>query len=111
MQETLSTGKVDIGGLRTIRCAEQTRSLLLEALHGCSPLCLDCSAVEDADLSFVQLLLSARKTAERSGKILTLAHDASGAFLHALSRAGFETTPDPLTSNQSYWLRKEGGNV
>ena len=108
MQEALSTGKVNLNGVRTIRSAEETRSLLIEALAGASPLSLDCSLVTDADLSLVQLLLSARKTAQRAGKILTLAAPADEVLQQALSRAGFETSPDPLTGNQSQWLKKEG---
>jgi anti-anti-sigma regulatory factor len=107
MQETTGAETVDLGGPRTIRNAEETRSLLLEALRGPSPIRLDCASVAEADLSFVQLLLSARKSAQATGKIATLAHSPRGAVLQAASRAGFSTAPDPLAGAGSYWLERE----
>ncbi len=108
MQEALGSGTCDLRGPRTIRFADQTRSLLLEALCAYSAASLDCSAVTESDLTFVQLLISARMSAELSGKTLTLAHPPSGAFLQTLSKAGFKASPDPLTGNESYWIQKEG---
>ncbi len=99
---------VVLSGPRTVRYAEETRTLLLEALQGSSPVALDCSAVSEADLSFVQLLLAARRSAQLSGNVVTLAHSPGGVLRQALSRAGFGTSPDPLTGNQSQWLKKEG---
>jgi ABC-type transporter Mla MlaB component len=107
MQETTDAETVDLGGARTIRNAEETRSLLLEALRGSSPISLDCSTVAEADLSFVQLLLSWRKSARAAGKTATLANPPHGAFLQAASRAGFSPAPDPLAGPGSYWLEKE----
>jgi anti-anti-sigma regulatory factor len=107
MQETTGAEALGLGGSRTIRNAEETRSLLLEALRGPSPIRLDCSSVAEADLSFVQLLLSARKSAQAAGKIATLAHAPRGAFLQAASRAGFSPAPDSLAGGSSYWLEKE----
>ena len=107
MREAPSVRTLDLAGGRTIRNGEQTRSLLLEALCGDLPVSLDCSAVTEADLSLVQLLLSARKSAELSGKTLTLAQPVSGVLLQALSKAGFTTSPDPLTGGDSYWFKGE----
>jgi ABC-type transporter Mla MlaB component len=72
MQEVSSSGTLDLSGPRTIRYADQTRSLLSEALCAHSAISVDCSAVTEADLSVVQLLLSGRMSAELSGKSLTL---------------------------------------
>lgn len=107
MQETTGAETVDLGGSRTIRNAEETRSLLLEALLAPSPIRLDCSSVEEADLSFVQLLLSARKSAQATGKIVALAPAPSAAFLQAASRAGFSTEPDSLAGAGFHWLERE----
>ena len=108
MQEAPSSGTLDLSGPRTIRYADQTRSLLLEALCAHSEINLDCSAVTEADLSVVQLLISGRMSAQLSGKTLTLIHPPSGAFLQTLSKAGFTASPDPLTGDKSYWIEKEG---
>ena len=108
MQEAPSSWTVDLSGPRTIRSTDQTRSLLLEALCAHPAISLDCSAVTEADLSFVQLLISAQASAELAGKPLTLASAPSGAVLEALSKAGFAIAPGPLPGGGSDWLRKEG---
>jgi hypothetical protein len=107
MQETTGAEAVDLGGPRTLRNAEETRSLLLEALQGASPIRLDCSLVAEADLSFLQLLLSARKSGQAAGITVTLAHEAGGAFLQAASKAGFVTRPDSLAGAGCHWLGEE----
>lgn len=105
MLEAPGPEAVDLSGPRTLRNAEQTRSVLLDALRGPSPLRLDCSATAEADLSLVQLLLAAQKSAQAAGKDVTLAHPPSAAFVQAASRAGF---PAPeLPGGLSSWLRKE----
>jgi ABC-type transporter Mla MlaB component len=107
MQHSSGPETVDLSGPRTLRNAEQTRSVLLDALRGPSPVRLDCSAIVEADLSLLQLLLAAKKSAEAAGKDMTLAHPPSAAFLQAASRAGFSTGPDPLSGGDALWLRKE----
>ena len=111
MQETPSSGTLDLSGPRTIRYADQTRSLLLDALCAHSAIYLDCSAITEADLSLVQLLISGRMSAQLSGKTLTLLHPPGGAFLQTLSKAGFTASRDPLTGAESYWIKKEGEDV
>jgi ABC-type transporter Mla MlaB component len=111
MQEAPTSGTLDLNGPRTIRNADQTRSLLLEALCTHSAVGLDCSAVTEADLSLVQLLISGRISAELFGKTLTLIHPPDGAFLQTLSKAGFTASPDPLTGLESFWIKKEAEDV
>ncbi len=108
MQEAPSSATLDLSGPRTIRYADQTRSLLSEALCAHSAIGLDCSAVTEADLSFVQLLISGRMSAEASGKTVTLVHPPSGIFLQTLSKAGFTASPDALAGTETYWIKKEG---
>ncbi len=108
MQEAPSSGTLDLSGPRTIRYTDQTRSLLLEALCAHSAISLDCSAVTEADLSLVQLLISGRMSGQLSGKTVTLLYPPGGAFLQTLSKAGFTASRDPLTDTESYWIKKEG---
>jgi ABC-type transporter Mla MlaB component len=108
MQEAPGSGTLDLSGPRTIRYADQTRSLLIDALCAHSAINLDCSAVTEADLSLVQLLISGRVSGQLSDKTVTLLHPPSGAFLQTLSKAGFTASRDPLTSTESYWIKKEG---
>jgi len=86
-----SDGKVliEFKGTMTIRNVDATRSRLLDALAEGSLIELDCTAVEEADLSFIQVLLAARSGAIRMGKTLRLAAPAQGALRGALERGGF----------------------
>lgn len=71
-------------GLRTIRALHEAVSAALAASADVE---IDCSACERIDVSFVQLMASASKTAERTGARLRLTHipDAGRA---AFARAG-----------------------
>jgi hypothetical protein len=105
-QEELSGGTISLDGARTIQTAEKTRSLLLEAFRTASSISVDCSKVTEADLSLVQLLLSARKTAAACGKSLTLALPAGGVVDGILKRGGFPRADSPA-SERDFWLNSE----
>lgn len=66
-------------------CAD-LRALLFETKP--AALQLDCSAVGDCDLSFIQLLLSVRTTGKASGIPVSLSAPAQGALALTLDRAG-----------------------
>jgi anti-anti-sigma regulatory factor len=85
---------VRLSGTQTIREAEGTLQALRDALAAESTVTLDCEAVEEADLSFLQLIIAARKSARNSGKILELASPATGPLLAALDSAGIRPEGD-----------------
>jgi len=59
----------------------------------------------EADLSFVQLVESARVEAKASGKTLRLSSPASGSVLKVLQRGGFI---DAFTAEDAqFWLHQE----
>lgn len=105
-QEEASGGTISLDGVRTIRTAEQSHALLLEALRAASPVSVDCSNTTEADLSFVQMLLSARKSAAACGQCLTLAQPADGALGGILTRGGFLRADSPASERQ-FWLKSE----
>ena len=78
-----------LDGALTVRTVATVRATLLEALTQHQSVQVDCSAAESVDLSLIQLLLSARLTAQQAGKQLLLASPASGALLAALHQGGF----------------------
>jgi hypothetical protein len=96
---------ISLDGVRTVRTAEQSHSLLQEALRNASSITLDCSNVTEADLSLVQLLLSARKTAAAGKKRLKLAHAAEGVLGGVLTRGGF-LRPDSPAGERTFWHGK-----
>jgi ABC-type transporter Mla MlaB component len=70
-----------IGGIRV------AYDLLCKALNGRKGLELDCSAVEKADVTSVQLLLSTAKTARHLGHRVSLTA-VSAVLRSAIKRAG-----------------------
>ena len=66
---------------------------------------LDIPADAEADLSFVQLVESARMDARAAGKTMRLAAPATGSVLKVLQRGGFV---DVLTADDAqFWLHQE----
>jgi hypothetical protein len=66
---------------------------------------LDIPAEAEADLSFVQLVESARLDARAAGKTLRLGAPATGSVLKVLQRGGFI---DALSADDAqFWLHQE----
>jgi anti-anti-sigma regulatory factor len=90
----------------TIRTIETIRGELLAALESQPTLAIDCAALAEADLSLIQLLLAARKTARQSGKTLALAQPASGVLRDVLLRGGFlAAAGGPPKEEDPFWLQ------
>ena len=68
---------------------------------------LDLSGVTECDLTAVQILEGARRSADRDGKRFGLAAPASGSLLDVLLRAGLLSSSGADASG--FWL--QGGNV
>jgi hypothetical protein len=88
----------------TIREAENIQARLLDLVREQETVVVDCSAAAEIDLSFVQLVLSARKSAIALGKRLTVVPPASGLLSDVLRRAGIvPSTGEPPPTDQSFW--------
>ena len=92
-------------GLRDVaRLAEELERLL--AAPG--PVTIDCDELTDIDLSIVQLLISARRTATAAGRSLTLRHPSDGPLQRLLKAAGILAGDgSPLTSDGQFWINAE----
>jgi anti-anti-sigma regulatory factor len=103
MQTTSSDLAFD--GVLGIRTIEAVRATLLAALAQ-SPLPrIDCTAADTVDLSFLQLLLAARRSARQAGLPLRLAAPADGALKHALLQAGLLPAEDDASPvADRFWL-------
>ncbi|WP_137135018.1 STAS domain-containing protein [Rhizobium sp. FKY42] len=86
----------------TLRTISKHHDELLLALIAKSAVALDISDDEPADLSFVQLIESARIFASTSGKKLTLLRPATGNLRDVLERGGFLHNISP--EDASFWL-------
>ncbi|KQT69012.1 MULTISPECIES: STAS domain-containing protein [unclassified Aureimonas] len=79
----------------TIVEADTFRQALLARLsgEGAGPVEIDLSGVEDADITLIQLVLAAGKSAEAKGRSLSVT--SSPAVADLLSRAGLSGWPMP----------------
>ncbi len=89
-----------LNGAQTVREAAQTRDQILAALADPADLALDCAGVIEADLSFIQIILAAHRSAGLHGKQLALAAPPPAALQHALERAGFA---HPAAADPACW--------
>ena len=88
-----------------IRNISDLHSTITAQLQSSNSVVLDIPSDAEADLSFVQLVESARIHAKSAGKTLTLASPAGGSVLKVLQRGGFI---DAFTMEDAqFWLHKE----
>jgi len=78
----------------------------IKAASGPAGLEIDLAEVTDIDLTFVQLLESARRAAAESGTALRLCQPASGFVLETLQRGGFLS--DPPDERTLFWAAAPG---
>jgi hypothetical protein len=95
-----STGSLRCSGELTIRTIRAIHQSLCAELQKHNAVVLDTADASDADLVFVQLVESARLTASRQSKKLTMAAPATGALLDVLKRGGFAGDK----SSSMFWL-------
>lgn len=87
-------------GSLTVASAEQTRETLIAALRDQPSVVVDCSGADEIDLTFIQCLIAASRTAARAGKSFALAAPADGALKDILVRSGLL---DPSHPTSSFW--------
>jgi len=69
--------------------SESVHRAIRDGLEAGNRLILDCSAADEIDVSFLQLLYATQRAAEPAGKTVSLAAPVSGALADALRRCGF----------------------
>jgi anti-anti-sigma regulatory factor len=99
---------IALSGKFTLSNISEAHRTLLEVLDIDTPVSIDIDGVTEADLSFVQLIESARRAFAERGQALSLRNGAGEAVLPVLRRGGFLDPSDP--SRTSFWL-KEGANL
>ncbi|MGH7035184.1 MAG: STAS domain-containing protein [Stellaceae bacterium] len=91
-------------GSLTLPRAETIRSILAGALDEGGGVAIDCEGATEVDVSFIQLLLAARRSAAHRGASLALAAPAAGALRTALERGGFLTAASKGgASDSDFW--------
>lgn len=100
------TCRVVFDGVQTVRNIQAAYDRLTEAIAEYQTIEVDCDGISELDLSLIQLLLAAKRSADKSGKSLSLAAPAAGKLRSALDRAGF-LGPGKNDSNHAdaFWLK------
>ncbi|MDR3538493.1 MAG: STAS domain-containing protein [Acetobacteraceae bacterium] len=95
--------RLALEGSVTVRNIDGLHANLVAALMQPGGVVVACAALEETDLSLVQLLLSARRTAQQSGRSFALAGAGEGALHAALMQGGFLGNGDA----DPFWGRTE----
>jgi anti-anti-sigma regulatory factor len=99
--------RLTLNGPLTVRHAPEIHLRLREAL-GQGSVTVDCRAADEFDLSFIQLILAARRSAAATGRTLRLAHPADATLLDRLQQAGMVRLGDEEpAADQDFWLNRE----
>ncbi len=91
-QDTTASDNLAFEGSLTIRTADTVRTRLCAALEtgsGPAEIVIDCAAADEIDLTFIQLLIATRSSAERVNRIVRLAAAPDGVLLDTLVHGGF----------------------
>jgi len=89
----IRTTTVYLEGSQTVRTIEATYDKLRGELSRCDAVVIQGGAIDELDLSLVQLLLAAKRSADRAGKSLTLAPPFSEKLRAALDNSGILAGP------------------
>ena len=107
-QTEVIAGRLVLDGSVTIRTIDSIHERLSELLQTHERVEVDCSAVEDADLQLVQLLLSARKSAQAMRKTLALSAPVSDKLRSVLLRSGVLAAGEAGSGVDMEFWGKEG---
>lgn len=97
-----------LDGPATIRTIDNIHAQLSALLQTHPHVEIDCSALGDADLQLVQLLLSARKSAQAMGKTIALSAPVSGKLHDVLLRGGVLASGDGGARRDTEFWHREG---
>ncbi len=88
-EQTGNQGDLTLDGDLTLSQAGELRTLLIKALINADRVVLDFGSVTDIDLSALQLLCSAHRSAVRLNKQLIFSGEWPGLFKQAVNDAGY----------------------
>ena len=80
--------EIEFAGSCKVDRAAELKQQLSAALETSAEVNVDLSRVESCDLTLVQLLCAAQKTATQSGKIVKVLGNTSGAFRNMVQESG-----------------------
>lgn len=101
MTDSNTATTIDCSGDMTVNRIEEIHDRLRAGLSAGGPMAVDCRAVAEADVSFIQLLIAARVSALRRGTAFTLIQPLAEPLRSALERGGFTAGTGAL--NADFW--------
>jgi len=101
--ESFEYRAVSFGEGVTVVNVLQAREELWAALRHDGPVVVDIDDASEIDLTFIQLMESARRKAAETGRDFTLRRPADGAVLEVLRRGGF--LDDETSERAKFWLQ------
>jgi anti-anti-sigma regulatory factor len=96
MSASGSTCTAPLRGNLTTANSEETRAAVMQALSRHDSVVLDCEGATEIDLTLVQILVAASRTAAQAHKRIELKSPPTGPLAEALRRCGF--SPSSATS-------------
>jgi len=100
----VKSNSVELSGDLTIRSIAEFHGRLHSALQSCDHVDAEIADDAEVDLTLIQLIESARRSASEAGKTFALARPPSGQLLETLRRGGFLSDP----AQQAFWLSGSG---
>ena len=100
------TSSIELSGELTIRSINDIRIRMIDALDGHAQVTAEIADDAVVDLTFVQLMESARRSAREGGKGFSLTAPATGQLRETLERGGFLAGDD--TARCDFWLMESG---
>jgi ABC-type transporter Mla MlaB component len=97
-----------LDGAQTVRTVHAAHERLIAAMAEHQAIEIHCDGVTELDLSLIQLVLAAKRSADRAGKSLTLATPATGKLRDALDHAGFLAATAGGSGGEAFWLKGSG---
>ena len=100
----------DLGEAPRIRTASELRDRLSSEIGSHPSVVISANALKSVDVSTLQLLASAHRSATASGKTISLEAPAGGVLTQTLVRLGFVSAAgEPLAPEGEFWLAKARG--
>jgi anti-anti-sigma regulatory factor len=95
---------IRLEGSLGLRDAKRVHELLKNAVGGFRAVEIDVSAVEGIDISIIQLIASARKSAEQRQRMVTLSGSPAEAFTATLVKVGLLGSDGACRStDEAFW--------
>jgi ABC-type transporter Mla MlaB component len=86
--------RIVLRGSLTIAACEAAHLELARNLAAAGSVVIETDGDAEVDLSFVQLLIAAQRSAERAGRVVALAAPPAGGLAEALISCGFQPAPN-----------------